>query len=233
MSKLSKKIFSFLKALFLNGFFFVLPIAFSLFFVSFSYNFIGRLLSPLRKMEPLFLREIPGSEFIVATVLIIVLGFIVKAFLARVLIHYFEQLVAKIPLIRIVYSSTKTVVDFFKLPEKMPKSHQVVLIHYPRKEYYHLAFLLDSDDKDYVSLIPESEKACPDAKYCKVFMPHSPNPTTGYFFILPESEVIYTDISFEEAIKTLVSCGLITPESLLLKSSLLKLSRSEEKGEQK
>jgi uncharacterized membrane protein len=204
-----------LKIIFLSGLFTLIPIAATLFFISFLYTTISRGIEPLRQMEPLFLQRIPGSEFILVMLFILLLGIVLRAFIANSIIHYFEGLINRIPLVRIVYSSAKIVVDFFKVSDnKIPFKRKVVLIPYPRNGQYHLAFLLESAEHTYQPIIPDSFKAHPDEKYVKVFMPNSPNPTSGYFFIMLASDVIETDISFEEAIKTLVSCGLVTPDSL-------------------
>ena len=186
-----RKTFSFLKSLFLSGLFTILPIAFTLFFINFLYNFTYRLIEPLHQMEPAFLLKIPGSEFILATILIILLGVALKVFIAHSMIRYFERVIAKIPLVRMVYSSVKTVVDFFQHPERTPKSHTVVLIHYPRKGNFHLAFLLESAEKDYQRLIPDEEKKAPNEKYFKVFMPKMGLKTEEYF-ITENLHLIYS-----------------------------------------
>jgi uncharacterized membrane protein len=214
-----KRTLAFFKSLFLSGLFTITPIAFTVFFINFAYGFVYKTLAPLRQMEPTFLQNIPGSEFALATILILVMGFTLKTFIVGGIVHYFERLISKIPFIRIVYSSSKIVVDFFKVTQSQQisaqnLSRQVVLIQYPRKGNFHIAFLLESAQDDYEKLIPNDQKNMPDEPYCKVFMPNSPNPTSGYFFILPKSEIVPTNITFEEAIKTIVSCGLATPESL-------------------
>lgn len=209
-----KNIFSALKHFFLTGLFTVIPIAATIFFLSFAYHTIARCLDPLRHLEPLFLQKIPGSEFVVVTILIIILGIILKVFILHSIIHHFEKVIARIPLVRIVYSSAKILVDFFKSPGANAHKKKVVLIPYPKKGQYHLAFLLEPAQDNFQKLIPEEMKHYKEEKYYKVFMPNSPNVTGGYFFIMPEDDIIHTDITFEEAIKTLVSCGLTTPESL-------------------
>jgi uncharacterized membrane protein len=203
-----------LKKLFLSGIFTVIPITATVFFIHFAYGLLTRILGPLRRLEPVFLQNIPGSEFILVLLLILLLGLIVKIFIARNVIHYFERAVTKIPLVRIVYSSAKIVVDFFKINDKSSANKKVVLITYPKKGQYHIAFLLESAADSYEKVITDKYKHHPGEKYYKVFMPNSPNPTSGYFFIMSEDDIIHTDITFEEAIKTLVSCGLTTPESL-------------------
>lgn len=211
-----RSILTFIKSVFLSGLFTVIPIAATLFFISFLYNLVLKSIGPLRKLEPDVLQAIPGSEFILVMILILILGFILKVFIANQIIHYFERLIARIPLVRIVYSSAKILVDFFKVKPNasLALKRQVVLIPYPKRGQYHLAFLLESAEDTYEKIIPTSFKEYPGEGYVKVFMPNSPNPTSGYFFIMSKDEVIPTDISFEEALKTLVSCGLITPESL-------------------
>lgn len=209
-----KNVFNGLKGLFLSGLFTIIPLAATLFFINFAYNMFVKLIGPLRMIEPTILQKIPGSEFVLVMVAIILIGAVLKVFLVHSIVHFFEQLINKIPLIRIVYSSAKILVDFFRMPDPKHIKKKVVLIPYPIKGQYHIAFLLESASDSYEKIFPEHFKRYPGERYCKVFMPNSPNPTSGYFFIMSEDEIVHTDISFEEAIKTLVSCGLITPESL-------------------
>jgi uncharacterized membrane protein len=206
---------SVLKSLFLSGLFTVLPIAATLFSIHFMYNLVMRALEPLHHIAPPFLHDIPGSQFIIGTLVILLIGSILKVVIAHSILVYGESLVSRIPFVRIVYSSSKTLVDFFKVPTKGSTiSKKVVLIPYPKKGQYHLAFLLEPADDNYSKIIPDNFRSYPGQKYCKVFMPNSPNPSSGYFFIMEEDEIIHTNLSFEEALKALVSCGLITPDSL-------------------
>jgi|GEM_PF-4817301 uncharacterized membrane protein len=215
-----KNILSELKSLFLSGFFTIVPLAATIFFINFAYNFIVRIIAPLRILEPSILQKIPGSEFAIVILLILFFGIILKIFIIHYIIHYFERLLTKIPLVRIVYSSAKIVVDFFKLPDQKSVERKIVLIPYPKKGQYHIAFLLESAENTYQKIIPDHLKQYPGEKYYKVFMPNSPNVAGGYFFIMSQDEIIPTDITFEEAIKILVSCGLVTPETLKKSDSL-------------
>lgn len=202
------------KSLFLSGLFTIIPIAATVFFINFAYGFVRRMIEPVRSLEPSILQQIPGAEFVVLTLVILVLGVFLKVVIAKTVIHEAEKIINRIPLIRIVYSSSKILINFFNMPKSTTVQKQVVLIPYPKKGQYHLAFLLESAANSYEKIIPDNFKDHPGEKFCKVFMPNSPNPTSGYFFIMPESEIIKTSISFEEALKTLVSCGLITPDSV-------------------
>ncbi len=202
-----------IKTLFLNGLFTILPIAVTFFILHWTYTTLARWLYPLRVMEPQILQKIPGSEFIIITLIIIFFGILLKIFIVAPLIHYFERIIAKIPIINSIYSAAKTLVDFFNVPDPSSIERKVVLIRYPNQKFYNIAFLLGSAKESFQNLIPP-DKRVEGEEYVKIFMPNSPNPSSGYFFILPKSETIETNISFEEAIKTVVSCGLITPESI-------------------
>lgn len=214
LSSFFKTPFLLIKHLFLSGLFTLIPIALTAFFINFIYNFVYKFLQPLRDLEPEFLRNIPGIEFLLATVSILLLGIILRLVIVHSVVHYVEKLIVRIPLIRIVYSSAKMLVDFFRVSKEKPQSREVVLVAFPRQGMYHLGFLLESANDSYQKLIPEKSLNHPEENFYKIFLPTSPNPTTGYFLIVPESEIIRTPITFEEAIKTLVSCGLITPETI-------------------
>lgn len=211
--KFFEKISGFFKSLFLNGLFTILPITATIFFVNFTYNLLSHWLTPLRKFIPIRLHQIPGIEFILVTLLILAIGVVVKIFIVAPIIHYFEKVISKIPLIRTIYSAVKTLAQFFNVPNVKKANKKVVLIQFPKKDFYNIAFQLESADNDFKKLIPLPAKE-KERKFYKVFMPNSPNPATGYFLILPEDEIIPTNMTFEEAIKTVVSCGIITPEQM-------------------
>lgn len=209
--KIIKHILHGIKTTFLSGLFTIFPIGLTIFFVAFVYNFVYRALAPLRNVSVL-VNNTPGAEFFIATVCIILIGLIIRSLIISSVLEYSEQIITRVPIISIIYSSAKIMVDFFKATDNQIKQHRkVVLVQFPRQGFYNIAFLLAPADDSYAKLINQQESS---ERYFKVFMPTAPNPTTGYFLILPESEIIHTPITFEEGIKTLVSCGLITPDSL-------------------
>lgn len=213
ITKLVHSFFSHLKSLFLGGLFTILPIIFTAFIVTFTYSFIARWLQPLRTIEPLYLQKIPGSEFIIVTLSILLLGFLAKLVFITPIIHWFERMIKKIPIVRAIYTSSKTLVNFFSAPETKETKRKIVLIEFPRPGLFNLAILLEPATDNFQKLIP-AEKLRPNTTYYKIFMPNSPNPTSGYFLILPENEITHTNLTFDEAIKAIVSGGLVTPESL-------------------
>ncbi len=211
---LLKKVLNTIKSLFISGFITILPITATIFFIHFSYSLLNRWLTPIKKLIPIQYQLIPGIEFILITGLILLIGVLLKLLIVTPIIHASEELIGKIPFIKTVYSAAKSLAVFFDVPDLKKSDKKVILIQYPRDGFYHLAFQLDSADDNFAKLIPESKKVNSEIKYFKVFMPNSPNPASGYFFILPENEIYPTNLSFEEAIKSIVSCGIITPESM-------------------
>ncbi|MFH1461845.1 MAG: DUF502 domain-containing protein [bacterium] len=212
--KTFEKITGAIKSLFLSGLFTILPITATIFLVHFTYNLLSHWLIPLKKFIPILFHNIPGIEFILVTLLIFIIGMIAKILIIAPIIHYFEKLISKIPLIRTIYSAVKTLAQFFNISNIKQVGKKVILIQFPREGFYNIAFLLESAENDFQHLIPMPAKEKATKKYFRVFMPNSPNPASGYFLILPEDEIIHTDMTFEEAIKTIVSCGIITPESI-------------------
>lgn len=210
IQKLEKTI-SFTKSMFFNGLFTLLPITATIFFVSFTFNLLGHWFSPLKKIEPIFLQKVPGIEIIIVTLFILLIGALVKFLIITPIIHHFEKIIDKIPLIRTIYSSAKILGDFFRVSSPNSQNKKVVLVEFPKKGTFNMAFLLESAEDNFGKIIKNKYE---DKKYFKVFMPNSPNPSTGFFLVLPEEDIIDTNITFEEAIKAIVSCGLITPETL-------------------
>jgi uncharacterized membrane protein len=202
-------LFNKIKSLFLHGLFTIFPIAATIAVVHFCYGIMARWIAPLRQLVPHYLQHIPGVEFVMVISAIFIAGAVLRIFIFDPIVKSLERFINKIPLIRLIYSSSKILVDFFNVPNPTTAEKKVVLIEFPRKGYYSIAFYLDSADRSFGPLLPKIPEG-----YVKVFMPNSPNPTSGYFFLIPRSEITETPISFEEAIKTIVSCGIHTPEAL-------------------
>jgi uncharacterized membrane protein len=207
-----EKFFSTIKTLFLNGLFALLPITATIFFVHFTYHLILKWLTPLKKIQPTIISDIPGSEIVLVILFIIFVGVLLKFIIITPLTNRIEKIITKIPLIRTVYSASKTVVDFFNVPDPAAARKKVVLIEFMRPNNYTIGFQLELGKDSFQQLLPVAEEE--KKEFVKVFVPSSPAPTTGYFLIVPREKVIETDITFEEAIKVIVSCGLITPESI-------------------
>lgn len=197
------------RSLFLHGFFTLFPITATIVIVNFGYTLVAGWIAPLRHFVPPFLSQVPGAEFFLVVAFIFAIGAVLKFFILTPVVKSVEKVIKRIPLIRIIYSSAKILGDFFNLPNPTTVERRVVLVEFPRKGVFNIAFLLDNAEQNFQTLLPKGSK-----KHYKVFMPNSPNPTSGYFMVVPADEIIDTNISFEEAIKTVMSCGIHTPDSL-------------------
>ena len=145
--------------------------------------------------------EVAGLGILIAVLLIFFLGLILR--LSRMKIfRWTERLFFKIPLVNKIYFPVKRIVDFlFFPPQKNFRS--AVLVEYPRKGVYSLGFLTNENT------IKFKERGT--KKLCNVFMPSSPSPITGFIIIVEEKDLIPLDIGVEEAIRLIVSGGLINP----------------------
>ncbi|MBL4587823.1 DUF502 domain-containing protein [Candidatus Babeliales bacterium] len=205
---LYKSMFNNIKRLFLKGFFTLLPLTVTFWVLKFLYNTSIRILAPLRAIEPWWMQNIPGSEIVIIFFFFLFIGLLGQFFIITPFMLYVEKIVTKIPLARIVYASVKTMGDFFDASGHPELKRKVVLIQYPAEGVYKIAFLL-GETEDIKRLIHKKN----DEKIMKVFMPTS-HITTGFMIFVPESHIISTNISFEDAVKMMISCGVIHPNNI-------------------
>jgi len=188
--------------LFLGGLFAILPLALTVYFVNFAFRLVIRGLSPLVPFIPEFLQVIPYVEVLLAIGAIILLGLIMQVFVLRAVVHGLEELIFKLPLIRPIYSGIKQLVAAFDQQNKL-SFKKVVLVEFPRKDLFSIGFLTSEDP-----LITPGD----DKKYFNIFIPTTPNPTTGYFIILAEDQIKIIDISRQDAMALIISGGIIQPD---------------------
>ena len=152
-----------------------------------------------------FLNEIPDTYIniaaVIASVLILLfslylVGLLGQFLIGRKLIAFGENVLLQIPLIRTIYSASKQVIQSFSQDNTAFKS--VVIVEFPRPDFLALAFL--------TGYIQDSE----GKRYCKVFIPTSPNPTTGFFEIIPEEKARETALTIEEGFKMIISGGVVS-----------------------
>lgn len=188
--------------LFLGGLFTILPLALTVYLVTFTFRLVIGLLSPVVPFIPEFLQIIPYVEILLAIGAIVLIGLIMRVFFLRAVIHALEDIVFKIPLIRPIYSGIKQLVSAFDQQNKL-SFKKVVLVEFPRKGLFSIGFLTSEEP-----LITPGD----DQKYYNIFIPTTPNPTTGYFIILAQDEMKIIDISRQDAMALIISGGIIQPE---------------------
>jgi uncharacterized membrane protein len=189
---------------FVSGLFTLLPLALTLSIFYFAWHFISRITAPLHTIiVPPFLRSIPYFEVVFVVSIVVGIGALMELVLARSLIHALEKGIAKLPIINRVYSGTKQLTNAFNKQGK-ESFKQVVLVEFPRKGLYSVGFMSSEFP---VMLAPDKT-----TKFYNVFIPATPNPLHGYYIICPETEIIVTELSSQEAMSMIISGGIIQPE---------------------
>ena len=141
--------------------------------------------------------NIPGLEIIISLFIITFIGWLSLSFLGRKFLNLFNNILKKIPILRTIYSALGQMTQTFTNTDSKKKN--VVLIEYPRKGSWAVGFAT----KDNVGEITEKT----NKKLVNVFVPTTPNPTSGFLLMFPKDEVIFLDMTFEEASKFIVSAG--------------------------
>jgi len=162
------------------------------------------LLPPALRPEALFGVHVPGSGALVALVLLLLTGVLVSNMIGRSLVLLWEDLLNRIPFIRAIYSGVKSFSSTI-LSSSSKSFKKVVLIEYPRMGSWTIAFQTAAE----VAWLRTQNS---EPRVC-VFVPTTPNPTAGFILLLPRSQVIELDMSIDEAMKLVVTLGVVVPGS--------------------
>ena len=192
-----------LRELFLVGLAVVLPLLVTYLLLRFLFETLDRILDPI--IQGTLGRRVPGLGVLATLAIIFVVGILTTNIVGRKLVAMTEGLLLRIPLVKNVYSASKQLFDAVTLPGKKA-FRQVVMLEYPRQGVYALGFITATQAKGFQDLVGEPT--------VNVFIPTAPNPTSGFFLVVPERSVIPVPISVEEALKLIVSGGLIVPAAL-------------------
>lgn len=201
--QIAGQLFDKLKSLFLNGILFILPLAITVFLLKAVFGFVKSWLYPLKKFEPALFKTIPHDEIVLAALIILGIGFLSKNFLLKKFMHSFEELIKKIPLIGTVYTGVKQLGHALTNQDKL-SFNQVVLAEFPNKGSYCVGFLTGECP---AQMSPDTTQP-----YLNVYIPTTPNPTTGFFILMPAEKVIMTPLTRQEAMTLIISGGIIQPE---------------------
>ena len=141
--------------------------------------------------------DIPGVEIIITILLITLIGWLSLSFIGKKLLDLFNNILKRIPILRTIYSAIGQMTETFTKSDKERKN--VVLVEYPRKGSWAVGFATKENSGEISNKIKKN--------LINVFVPTTPNPTSGFLLMFPEDEVIYLDLTFEEASKFIVSAG--------------------------
>lgn len=189
-----------LRQLFIRGLLSLLPIVITVYIMIFFFSLIDNFLGGL--IERLVGIPLPGIGIIASIILILLTGFVVTNVLGAKAFVYAEKLLYRVPVIPKIYFGVKQLTDAFSLQGKQI-FNKVVLVEYPKEGTYAIGFLTG-----------ESKGEIQDktlAQLSNVFIPTTPNPTSGMLVMIPDSEIIYLDMTVEEGLKLIVSAGVVVP----------------------
>ncbi len=150
--------------------------------------------------------EIPVVGTLFTFLVIILTGIIARHFFGYELVRVWERMLSRVPVARSIYGAVKQLFEAIVQSNARSSFNRVVLVEYPRKGVYALAFTTGPARGPVQQAIPE--------KLINCFVPTTPNPTSGFYLLIPEAEVTDVALSVEEAFKVIMSAGLVTPESL-------------------
>ena len=174
----------------------LLPLYLTFFVIKFLFVTLEEMSDPILKR---FNLDIPGLGIILTVLLIYILGFLVTNFLGRKIFNLGERIVKKVPIVNMIYTTLKQITDTFA-KGSTDTFEGAVYIQYPRQGLWTMAFISgESKTKDGVP-------------YYHLFVPTTPNPTSGFFLMIPQADTVATGMSVEDGLKTIISGGLLAPD---------------------
>ena len=186
---------------FITGVVVLIPIGITVYLTLFVVKISSKILHKELNPNHYLPYNIPGVEIIISIFLITFIGWLSLSFLGRKMLKLFEDILQKIPILRTIYSAITQMTETFTKSKGNEKN--VVLVEYPRKGSWAVGFATKENTSD----IFEKTKQ----NLVNVFIPTTPNPTSGFLLMFPKEEVIYLDITFAQASKFIVSAGTSDP----------------------
>ena len=204
MAKIEKKrsIFARIRNYFIVGVVVLIPIGITIYLTIFLVSISSKILPKEINPNHYLPYDIPGVEIATAIFLITIIGWLSLSFLGKKLLNVFNNILKRIPILRTIYPAIVQMTETFTKTDKEKKN--VVLVEYPRKGTWAVGFATKENTGDI------SNKT--NRKLINVFVPTTPNPTSGFLLMFPKEDVIYLDLTFEEASKFIISAGTSNPE---------------------
>ncbi|KSV16074.1 hypothetical protein DA01_08285 [Dehalococcoides mccartyi] len=199
MSSSNNQALKTLRNRFLTGLAFVLPIGAALGLLIWVFNIIDGLLKPV--IEFFFNWYFPGLGLLVTLILIYLVGLILSNYFGKQILGWVDKILVKVPIFNQVYNSAKQVIETLGVSNKV-SFKEAVMVEFPRTGMHSLAFITN-----------ETTNSAGEKLYL-VYVPGSPNPTSGFLELLRENQIERVNVSVEDAMKTLISCGLVFPDNV-------------------
>lgn len=194
-----------LRRYFVAGLLVWLPLVATYVVLAFSIRLIDRsllLLPPALRPENLIGFKIPGLGVILTLALVLVTGLIVANFFGRRIVGAWESLLSRIPLVRSVYGAVKQITASL-FADASQSFREVVLVEYPRRGLWMLAFVTGDTPKKFQGVVGQD--------LINIYVPTTPNPTSGFYIMVPPSDVKRLDVPVEVGLKMILSAGVVNP----------------------
>tara|TARA_B100000809_G_C14926905_1_gene455501 strand:+ start:174 stop:794 length:621 start_codon:yes stop_codon:yes gene_type:complete len=192
-----------LRNYFFTGVVVLIPIGFTLYLAKVLINLSSRLIPKEINPNSYLNFEIPGLEIILTIIFITIVGGLSLSFLGRKFLQIIDDLFKKIPILRTIYSAIGQMTETFTQKKGAKNKKSVVLIEYPRKGTWAVGFATKENKGKIKNKL--------NRDLVNVFVPTTPNPTSGFLLMYPKEDLIYLDMTFEEASKFIVSAGTSNP----------------------
>ncbi|MDA1187446.1 MAG: DUF502 domain-containing protein [Proteobacteria bacterium] len=193
-----------LKRFFITGLLIWVPLGITYWVISTIVKTLDGIIPPHIAPQALFGLDIPGFGLLAVVLVVLVTGALGANLLGRRLVDLWEGMLARIPLVRSIYSSVKQVSDTILAPNGQA-FRQAVLVQYPRQGLWTIAFVTGKPSHEIENKLP--------ADCVSIYVPTTPNPTSGFFLMLPRAELIPLSIGVDAALKYVVSMGTVPPSA--------------------
>jgi len=194
------------KRYFITGLLVWVPVVSTVWVLTLLVDTLESLVPAFLSSQSLFGLDIPGFQVLIVILAILATGFLAANFLGQVLIDRWERLLRRIPLVRSIYTSIKQVSDTILAPDGQA-FHEAVLVQYPRAGAWTIAFLTGAPSGEIARTLADD--------YVSVYVPTTPNPTSGFFLMVPRRDVHPLALSVDAALKYIVSMGVVAPPAAI------------------
>lgn len=202
--KQESQLFSYIRTCFLTGILVTAPVALSLYIVWSILLWVDETVGhivPIRFMDN---DSIPGLGIIIAFGFFVLVGWFARNFIGILMLKTSDYILERVPVVKTIYNALKQVFEML-MGHQAQAFREVVMVQFPRDGNWVIGFLAGKTEGDFKNVVGDS--------YYNVFVPTTPNPTSGFLILVPEAEVRRVDMTVDEGLKAIVSCGLIMPKS--------------------
>lgn len=207
--KEESRVLSYIRSCFLTGILVTAPVALSLYIVWSILIWIDETVGMIVPLHLTGEDSIPGLGVIAAGVFFVVVGWFARNFIGLMFLNLSDYIMERLPLVKTVYGALKQVLEML-MGKQAQAFREVVMVEFPRKDMWAMGFLTGKTEGEMSRQIGDD--------FLNVFIPTTPNPTSGFLVIVPVKDVKRLNMTVDEGLKAIVSCGLITPKTSPAKS---------------